>query len=91
MSAVAPYFRDLLHLDATQTALLVIVPFVRGSLARISHVDACRSREPAHHPHRADARGHIPNGTRSYSLELPHPAVRDTLSWTCGFPPLRSE
>ena len=35
MSAVAPYFRDLLHLDATQTALLVIVLFVRGSLARI--------------------------------------------------------
>jgi MFS transporter, NNP family, nitrate/nitrite transporter len=35
MSALAPYFRDLLHLDATQTALLVVVPVVQSSLARI--------------------------------------------------------
>jgi MFS transporter, NNP family, nitrate/nitrite transporter len=35
MSALAPYFRDLLHLDATQTALLVVVPVLLGSLARI--------------------------------------------------------
>ena len=35
MSALAPYFRDLLHLDATQTALLVVVPVLLGSLARV--------------------------------------------------------
>jgi hypothetical protein len=61
----------------------VVVPVVLGSLARIP--DACRSRGQARHLHRADARGRSPHGTRSYSLELPHPAVRDILSWTCGF------
>src|SRR6476469_6181477 len=35
MSALTPYFRDLLHLDATQTALLVVVPVLLGSLARV--------------------------------------------------------
>jgi NNP family nitrate/nitrite transporter-like MFS transporter len=35
MSALAPHFRELLHLDATQTALLVAVPVLLGSLARI--------------------------------------------------------
>src|SRR5215472_3873816 len=35
ISALAPYFRELLHLNATQTALLVAVPVLLGSLARI--------------------------------------------------------
>lgn len=35
MSALAPHFRELLHLDATQTALLVAVPVLLGSLVRI--------------------------------------------------------
>lgn len=35
ISALAPRFRELLHLDATQTALLVAVPVLLGSLARI--------------------------------------------------------
>lgn len=35
MSALAPYYRDLFHLDATQTALLVAVPVLLGSLARV--------------------------------------------------------
>jgi hypothetical protein len=50
-----------------------------------SHKDACPSRRRAHHLHKADARGRSPHGTRSYSLELPNPAVRGILSWTCGF------
>jgi hypothetical protein len=50
-----------------------------------SHKDACRSRRRARHLHKADARGRSPHGTRSYSLELPNPAVRGILSWTCGF------
>ncbi|MBZ5508760.1 MAG: MFS transporter [Acidobacteriia bacterium] len=35
MSALAPYYRDLFHLDATQTAFLVAVPVLLGSLARV--------------------------------------------------------
>lgn len=35
ISAFAPYFRQLLHLSATQTAFLVAVPVLLGSLARI--------------------------------------------------------
>jgi NNP family nitrate/nitrite transporter-like MFS transporter len=35
ISALAPHFRELLHLNATQTALLVAVPVLLGSLARI--------------------------------------------------------
>ncbi len=35
VSAFAPHFRQLLHLSATQTALLVAVPVLLGSLARI--------------------------------------------------------
>jgi NNP family nitrate/nitrite transporter-like MFS transporter len=35
ISALAPHFREQLHLSATQTALLVAVPVVLGSLARI--------------------------------------------------------
>lgn len=35
MSALAPYYRELFHLDATQTALLVAVPVLLGSLARV--------------------------------------------------------
>jgi NNP family nitrate/nitrite transporter-like MFS transporter len=35
ISALAPRFRELFHLNATQTALLVAVPVLLGSLARI--------------------------------------------------------
>ena len=35
VSAFAPHFRQLLHLSATQTAFLVAVPVLLGSLARI--------------------------------------------------------
>jgi len=35
ISAFAPRFREVLHLTATQTALLVAVPVLLGSLARI--------------------------------------------------------
>src|SRR6185312_4335133 len=35
ISAFAPHFRQVLHLSATQTALLVAVPVLLGSLARI--------------------------------------------------------
>jgi len=35
VSALAPHFRESLHLNATQTALLVAVPVLLGSLARI--------------------------------------------------------
>jgi NNP family nitrate/nitrite transporter-like MFS transporter len=35
ISALAPYFRELFHLNASQTALLVAVPVLLGSLARI--------------------------------------------------------
>jgi NNP family nitrate/nitrite transporter-like MFS transporter len=35
ISALAPHFREQLHLNATQTALLVAVPVLLGSLARI--------------------------------------------------------
>ncbi len=35
ISAFAPRFRELLHLTASQTALLIAVPVVLGSLARI--------------------------------------------------------
>jgi MFS transporter, NNP family, nitrate/nitrite transporter len=35
ISAFAPHFRQLLHLSATQTAFLVAVPVLLGSLARI--------------------------------------------------------
>jgi NNP family nitrate/nitrite transporter-like MFS transporter len=35
ISAFAPHFRQLLHLTATQTAFLVAVPVLLGSLARI--------------------------------------------------------
>jgi NNP family nitrate/nitrite transporter-like MFS transporter len=35
ISALAPYFRETLHLDATQTGLLIAVPVLLGSLARI--------------------------------------------------------
>src|SRR5215471_5639173 len=35
ISALAPYFRELFHLNATQTALLLSVPVLLGSLARI--------------------------------------------------------
>jgi hypothetical protein len=85
MSALAPYFRDLLHLDATQTALLVVVPVLLGSLARVP-MGMLANRIGG----RATFTGlmlvvAVPHGTRSYSLELPHPAVRDILSWTCGF------
>src|SRR5215472_16036154 len=35
ISALAPRFRELFHLSATQTALLVAVPVLLGALARI--------------------------------------------------------
>jgi len=35
ISAFAPHFREVLHLTATQTALLVAVPVLLGSLARL--------------------------------------------------------
>jgi NNP family nitrate/nitrite transporter-like MFS transporter len=35
IGALAPYFREQLHLNATQTALLIAVPVLLGSLARI--------------------------------------------------------
>ncbi len=35
ISAFAPRFRQMLHLSATQTAFLVAVPVLLGSLARI--------------------------------------------------------
>ena len=35
ISAFAPHFRDIYHLSASQTALLVAVPVLLGSLARI--------------------------------------------------------
>lgn len=35
VSAFAPRFRELLHLTASQTALLIAVPVLLGSLARI--------------------------------------------------------
>ena len=35
ISAFAPHFRTTFHLSATQTALLVAVPVLLGSLARI--------------------------------------------------------
>lgn len=35
ISAFAPHFRQLLHMSATQTALLVAVPVLLGALARI--------------------------------------------------------
>ncbi|MGH9642105.1 MAG: MFS transporter, partial [Terriglobales bacterium] len=35
ISAFAPHFRQLFHLSATQTAFLVAVPVLLGSLARI--------------------------------------------------------
>src|SRR6185369_2428877 len=35
ISAFAPHFRQVLHLSATQTAFLVAVPVLLGSLARI--------------------------------------------------------
>src|SRR5450755_603744 len=35
ISAFAPHFREVLHLTATQTAFLVAVPVLLGSLARV--------------------------------------------------------
>ena len=35
ISAFAPKFREMLHLSASQTALLIAVPVLLGSLARI--------------------------------------------------------
>src|SRR5438105_2722779 len=38
MGALVPHFRTVFHLSATQTALLVTVPVLLGSLARIPMV-----------------------------------------------------
>src|SRR6476646_228893 len=35
ISAFAPRFREMLHLTASQTALLIAIPVLLGSLARI--------------------------------------------------------
>ncbi len=71
VSAFAPRFREMFSLSATQTALLVAVPVLLGSLARLPMgmlADRFGGRARLHRPHAAGGR---PRLAGAWQPELP--------------------